>query len=186
MTKHEIVVVKLGGSLLKAPGLYEKLSVYLAQIDALILLVVGGGEAVQRVREIDQQVGLQADVAHNMALMAMSVNAGEVCSNLSNARMVRHLKDANEVWEKAGIAVVEPTCWLPEEVGDRVIKSWQMTSDSIAGLIAQGLGCRRLVLLKACQVSEHLSISEMVEKSIVDDLFEKFSSGINQVEVKQF
>ena len=69
-------VVKVGGSLFDMPELRERLSAWLAQLDAAkVLLIPGGGALADVVRTLDQTHRLGEEAAHWLAIRAMSLNA---------------------------------------------------------------------------------------------------------------
>ncbi len=69
-----VSVVKLGGSLLKAPELVERVR-ELATLVPGALWVVGGGEVADVVRDWDARFSLGDERAHRLALAAMDFNA---------------------------------------------------------------------------------------------------------------
>ncbi len=181
---NNTVVMKLGGSLLTKENLAESLTRYFSNIEDHILLIVGGGDAVDRVRGIDKQANLPAGVAHDMSVMAMGVNGGDVCAQIANAKLVRNLQEAKDAWEAGSIAVVEPVSWLAQPAYASIEKNWDMTSDSISAMIGYNIGCDKLILLKSCSFEGNLEL--MVATGVVDKLFTKYGKMVNTVAVIDF
>src|SRR5581483_10984790 len=72
---RELVVVKIGGSLLDLPDLGPRLKKWLEQSAATVLVVPGGGAAADAVRRLDQLHRLGESRAHWLALRAVQLNA---------------------------------------------------------------------------------------------------------------
>ncbi|WP_146396144.1 hypothetical protein [Pseudobythopirellula maris] len=149
-----IEVVKVGGGSLASPGFPARLSAWLdaeraARPSWERVLVVGGGAAVDALREIDRVSPLDPEVAHWEAIERMVSNARLVASWLPSVAWA----DCYERLPSGDPAVllfdvrrflreIEPR--LP---GPKLRASWDVTSDSIAARLA---GCldARLTLLK--------------------------------------
>jgi aspartokinase-like uncharacterized kinase len=69
------VVIKVGGSLLDWPGLPARLAEVLAGQTRRVVLIVGGGRAVDWVRDLDRWHGLGEERAHALALRALDLTA---------------------------------------------------------------------------------------------------------------
>src|ERR1700721_3412141 len=72
----EMIVVKVGGSLFDHPKLGLGLHAFLKSLaPSQVMLIAGGGEFVECIRELDDIHGLPDEVTHIMALKAMRVSA---------------------------------------------------------------------------------------------------------------
>jgi len=162
-----IVVYKLGGSLLSLPDLGERLGAVLSRRrDSRPLLVVGGGEAADVVRRWDELHGLGAKRAHWLALQAMILNESLVEHLLPSARIVRCRDESETAWQTEQVPILcahdflrseeaalaganggeNPTAVLPH--------TWDVTSDSIAAWVALRWPASGLVLLKSRSLAQ--------------------------------
>jgi aspartokinase-like uncharacterized kinase len=125
-----LTVVKVGGSLGRDDSL-RAVCAALGELSARhrLLIVPGGGEFADTVRDADRRFRLSDAAAHRMAILGME-QFGVLLRDLLPATA----RDA--VVMPAGLALDD----LPE--------SWDVTSDSIAAWVAHDVGADRLVLLK--------------------------------------
>lgn len=141
-------VVKLGGSLLELSDWAERLRNWLGdQAPATNLIVVGGGERVEALRELQKVDCFSDELAHVHALQLMDVNAAEVAHSLAFAAFVRRWRPEAAL-PAEGTLVLECGEWA---AGQPIFeRSWRTTSDSVAAEIASRLGTEELVLMKSC------------------------------------
>lgn len=204
-------VIKLGGSLLDWPGVVERLRSWIAaQSAATNVLVVGGGQLVDVVREFDRRHTMRAADAHWCAVRGMEINSRLLCAALGGAvwldwpsteaagdvvELVRaqaanHRDDqtAHEVCYgllSSPLAILNPTRLLEHDEQSlssrRLPMSWQVTSDSIAARAAEVLGAEELVLLKSADPPEPLTIERMIETGYVDAYFAEASRHLRRI-----
>jgi len=118
-------IVKVGGSLCRDRGVLERLCDELNGVEGIIV-VPGGGEFADTVREIDREFELDERIAHKLAILAMQ-QTGMLIGEFFRG----------EIFDCAAL------------LDDEGLKaSWDVTSDSIAAYVAKGMGAKRLVLLK--------------------------------------
>jgi aspartokinase-like uncharacterized kinase len=140
-------VLKIGGSLSRCPELPDlcKAIETLSQ-DHGLLIVPGGGDFAEQVREADRRFQLGDTTAHCMALLAMN-QFGYLLSRLISGSVVTpELDNALKSSESGRAAIL-----LPFELvmkSDPLPHSWQVTSDSVAAWLSQWIHCQRLALLK--------------------------------------
>ena len=174
MNANDIVVVKLGGSLLDLPGLGTKLRAWLdAQPTRKAILVVGGGAMVDVIRRLNEVHHFGEEQAHWLAVRAMSLNARVVAQLLPASRFITALDDCNETWSADCTAIIDP---VPVLLGDwgkpgELPHRWAVTSDSIAGRIAELIGASALMLLKSIAGAEGRSWEELASEGMVDEWF---------------
>src|SRR5258706_2902587 len=144
------IVVKMGGGVLAHAG---HLDAALAAIGAAgrerrLLIVPGGGPFADAVREVDRRIGISADAAHWMALLAMDQYAHLVAARLAGSVLVTKRHEIGAALDAAvrQIPVLAPYRWLRE--ADPLPHDWSVTSDSISAWIAARVDARRLVLVK--------------------------------------
>ena len=135
-----LTVVKVGGGLGDdaLPALCSTLG-ELGQRHPL-LVVPGGAEFADAVREADRRFGLRAESAHRMAILGME-QFGWLLSEL--------IPGAERCADLARVGAGRTTVLLPAALPlDPLPASWEVTSDSIAAWVAGQLGAGRLVLVK--------------------------------------
>jgi len=142
-------VVKLGGSLLEFDNLIGALRAWLvAQQPAQTIIVVGGGSAADVVRRADERFELPAQVAHQLAIRAMSLNTHLVAHLLPEAT----LADDLGAWPQNELTLFNPVPTFCDPTPLRRVLppvGWHVTSDSIAAWLARQLGADELALLKS-------------------------------------
>jgi aspartokinase-like uncharacterized kinase len=143
-------VVKLGGSLL-ADACLPLLLRSLGELgrSRRLLVVPGGGPFADAVRRACALRDPGTSAAHWMAILAMDQHAHLLASWLPGARLVAQAQEALAAVGAGEVAVLAPYAWL--RASDSLPHGWHVTSDSIAAWVAQQVGARRLVLLKAVE-----------------------------------
>jgi aspartokinase-like uncharacterized kinase len=141
-----LTVVKLGGGLAReaGDGALRALCSEIAAAGARhpLLIVPGGAEFADTVREHDQRFGLRSQTAHRMAILAMDQFGWALADLIPGA--VR--RAALGPLAHGVVAVLLPAALLAER--DPLPGSWAVTSDSIAAWVAGAAGAGRLVLVK--------------------------------------
>ena len=154
-----LTVVKVGGSLGRS-GALRRLCATLAELCERhrLLIVPGGGEFADVVREADRRFGLTDATAHRMAILAM-----EQFGLLLRDLLPGTARDA--VVMPAGLALEE----LPA--------SWEVTSDSIAAWVAGEVGADRLVLVK--RIDGLRANGTLLERLTVEELAALRPDGVD-------
>jgi 5-(aminomethyl)-3-furanmethanol phosphate kinase len=106
-----------------------------------LIVVPGGAEFADAVRDADRRFGLSAAVSHRMAILGME-QFGWLLSDLIPGAV----RCAGLPQVSAGRTTVLLPAALPR---DALPASWEVTSDSIAAWVAGRIGAGRLVLVKA-------------------------------------
>jgi aspartokinase-like uncharacterized kinase len=142
-----LTVVKVGGGLLReaGDGALRALCAAIGEAGARhpVLVVPGGAEFADAVRDYDRRVALAPRTAHWMAILAMD-QFGWALSDLIPGAVRR--VDLGPPREGA-VSVLLPATLLAER--DPLPESWAVTADSIAAWVAGAAGADRLVLVKA-------------------------------------
>jgi 5-(aminomethyl)-3-furanmethanol phosphate kinase len=161
-----LTVVKVGGGLARAPDALRALCEAIGAAGARhrLLVVPGGGELADAVREHDRRFGLSPETAHWMAILAMD-QLGWALSELIPGAVRR-----TDLGTGDGVAVLLPYALLRER--DPLPASWEVTSDSIAAWVASAAGAQRLVLVKPAAdrlgVDRHFATTARVEAWAID------------------
>jgi aspartokinase-like uncharacterized kinase len=161
-----VIVVKVGGSLYDHPRLGSGLSDYLTSLaPASVLLVPGGGDMADAVRQLDRIHGLGEETAHWLALRSLDVTAAFLRQVLHSDRQYTILDCfafAREDDQRLGA--------LPH--------SWAVTTDSLAARVAHVYGAERLVLLKSVDVPLGTPWEVAAELGWVDAHFPKVAAEL--------
>lgn len=149
------LVVKVGGSLLDWPALGTTLSRWLRdQTGREILVVAGGGPLADAVRRAAERHRIDDEQAHWLAIQAMQISTSIVAALVGSGP-----------WQ-----VVEPLEFCRADDKD-LPHSWDVTSDSIAGRLAEIRG-GDLVLLKSADPPPG-GVNDWAAASFVDRHFPK-------------
>jgi hypothetical protein len=158
-----LVIYKLGGSLLSLNDLDRRLaslfklpvplpsqSIGDRSLDRAVL--VGGGGAADLVRGWDRTHRLGGERSHELALSAMVLNAQFVNAVLPNSVLVAKRSSLRKACAQGAIAVLDPRAVLDEaekRSAQRLPRSWDVTSDSIAAFLSISWRAAALVLVKS-------------------------------------
>ena len=157
MIDRAVRVVKVGGSLFGFRQLAAALRRWLAeQAPATHVLVAGGGAFADAVRTADARFSLGEETSHWLCIDALRVSARLLAALLPEASWTTTLSELRSAI--AADRCASPIVFCPADfmrhvepvVDDHPLPhTWAVTSDSIAARIAEVLGARELVLLKA-------------------------------------
>ena len=185
-----VTVIKLGGSLMRS----VELSAWLASIESLatntnIIIVPGGGEFADKVRETQALCKFDDQYAHRMALLAMS-QYGYLLAGINPRLQIVEDIDALPL----NLSMKMPLLWLPTTLiqdDSEIPSSWDFTSDSIALWLAIKLAAHRLILVKSKDLTNaKLLINNHIENNDLDkgfqQLTDKYSGKIYFMEKKQY
>jgi aspartokinase-like uncharacterized kinase len=178
-------VVKLGGSLLALSDPAERFQAWLAtQPSAETLLIAGGGDLADAVRETNRFRPLSDSVAHWLCIRAMQLQTEMLAASLPEAEILRSIAELRGSPPQARLVIVDPWRFVHDE--DRQLsaaplpESWDVTSDSIAARLAQLTAADELVLLKSASAPA-ADLPELVTAGYVDRFFLHASIGVSQV-----
>ena len=169
------IVIKLGGSLLGLPDLPVRLQVVLHSFrEAPSILVVGGGKAVEVVRELDSALAIGENQSHALALKALDLTAEVVASVIPMVRVISHPADVPRVWQEQRTPILAPR-WFMENI-DRLAlnplpETWETTTDSIAARVAVHFDAAGLVLLKSAGPEMDIDLETASRMGLVDSIF---------------
>ena len=140
-----LLVVKLGGSHADVPGLRAAWLRAIAAANGRVVLVPGGGPFADAVRAQQSAMGYDDATAHDMALLAMA----QYGLALSATPGFVAVETPAQI-DRAHAAKLVPV-WLPRAMLARApqgLKSWSVTSDSLALWLAVRLGASGVLLIK--------------------------------------
>ena len=149
-----------------------------ASDDHVDILIVGGGEPVNALRELADRVAMDDSTAHWIAIEFMSANARMVADRLG-CPLVEFVVPAlagkpERLPAKAGttnahLQVLDPALILQTRQ-IRLEESWSVTSDSIAAAVASACEASELVLVKSKQPPGNC-VKELAKIGYVDESF---------------
>jgi 5-(aminomethyl)-3-furanmethanol phosphate kinase len=174
-------VVKVGGSLLDWPELPRALDAWLnEQPSAINVLIAGGGNAVDAIRQASRAFLLDDESAHWLSIDAMSINSCLLADLLPDAVLVSMF---GELWSAIETnsclrIVFDSRQFLREHEselsGSLLPHNWSVTSDSIAARLAEVLPADELVLLKSADPPGKTTTA-LVDAGFVDRNFPSFN-----------
>jgi aspartokinase-like uncharacterized kinase len=145
MSQH--TVLKIGGSLARGEGLQDLcMEISLLGHQHPLLVVPGGGEFSDLVRQAYNRYDLGETAAHCMALLAMDQYGYLLGRLIDGSSLETGMDSACRTAASGRVAILLPSAAVLDK--DSLPHSWQVTSDTIAAWVARETGSRRLVLLK--------------------------------------
>lgn len=140
-------VIKIGGSLGQSPelpGLMRRIS----ELGVMnkVLIIPGGGDFADVVREYDRRFCLDNEASHWMSIMAMDQYGCMIASMCSGNELARGIADARKILAAGRVPVLLPYSLL--NLADELPRCWDVTSDSISAWVADLVNARQLILLK--------------------------------------
>ena len=161
------IVAKVGGSLFDLPDLRERLRNWLANVCAdRVILLPGGGDAANIVRQLDVTHQLGEESAHWLALRVLSVNAHFLGTLLD----VPVVSSADRHVSHVGVLDAHEFCRIDENRPGALPHSWTVTSDSIAARVAW-VTRADLALLKSTDLPANSSWTDAAASGLVDETF---------------
>ena len=168
-----VIVLKLGGSLMHS----NELMVWLKNIfsrtrDIIIIVVPGGGEFAENIREAQRQLSFNNKIAHKMALLAMCQYGYFLTGMNADIKILKNTKILRLDKNIGGSFL-----WLPDDLLENILEiteNWDFSSDSISLWLAAYLTADKLVIIKSKKIIYNQSrIKEHVVNRDVDKEFEK-------------
>jgi aspartokinase-like uncharacterized kinase len=143
----ELSVLKVGGSLAEKPEKLRQLCQSISEFAAVHKLVVvgGGGEFADTVRDFDKRFFLTDETAHRMAILAMDQYGLLLADLIPKAVTVDSYERAREVLNERKVPV-----FLPSKImfqANPLENSWAVTSDSVALYLAGQIHAEKVVLV---------------------------------------
>ncbi|VXC86817.1 Aspartate/glutamate/uridylate kinase [Burkholderia sp. 8Y] len=170
-------VVKIGGSLSHDPALREWLTRLWELGGGRVVIVPGGGDFADAVRQYQREWCFDDLAAHNMCLLAMTQYAilmqgvlPELVLASNEERIRRALRDGQ-------VAV-----WVPTDLmrtAPDSMTNWDTTSDSLAAWLSTTLNAERLMLVKSCNIEAHAPLETLAASGIVDRRFPAYVKDAN-------
>ena len=169
-------IVKVGGSLETTPGIGELLTLLVEYGRSGIVIVPGGGRFADRVRAIQNELNLNDETAHVMAIRAMEQFAEVLFGLNPNLHPIVHIDEIDAINKKAAVPV-----WLPGKLlagQPDIPASWQVTSDSLALWFAGEINAEALVLVKSAS-NKTSDLKQLVVSGYLDEYFPQMLARTN-------
>lgn len=140
-------MIKIGGSLAVHPNQLRSLMEKLGDFSKKkpIVIIPGGGEFADKVRDLDKRFSLKNTVSHRMAILAMD-QFGLLLSDLT----INTVLNYNYEHAKEASLLGKLSIFLPSQVmfaEDPLENSWKVTSDSIAFYIAYNIKAEKVIFV---------------------------------------
>ncbi len=167
------LVLKVGGSLAETGRLKDVLAL-IAQTKRSVIVVPGGGQFADKVRDLQNAIRFDDASAHRLAMLGMHQMAELYFTLQDRLSPADSLDGIGRV-----LAIGLIPVWLPlqmSQVDDMIPKDWSITSDGLAARLAERLGSARIVLLKSCDVDPKASAADLAEDGIVDPVFPQIAA----------
>jgi len=171
----DTAIVKVGGSLALHPEKLRILCAKLSQISTKHKLIVlpGGGEFADAVRNLDKRFNLSSAASHRMAILGMDQYGFLLSDLMQHSSIINKLEDVQRILDLGKLPVFLPSNLMFSR--DPLENSWDVTSDSIAVYIAGQLHANKVVLLTdvngvyTCDPKK-FSDAKLISKLSADDL----------------
>ena len=172
-------VVKIGGSLGHDPALREWLTRLWEVGGGRVVIVPGGGDFADAVRQYQREWQFDDLAAHNMCLLAMAQYAilmqgvvPELVLASNEERIRRALRDGRvAVWVPTDLMRATPDS----------MTNWDTTSDSLAAWLSTLLNAERLMIVKSCGVEANAPLEALVDRGVLDRRFPGYVRDANYV-----
>ena len=169
-------VIKLGGAMHAA----AQLPAWLAACGSdggratRCVVVPGGGVFAAQVRALQARWRFGDDLAHELALDTMRLNA-RMLWGLAPRLTMSTATSAAALSAEGGLLWSPPADFAPAALP----ASWAVTSDSIALWLAASIGARAVLLVKSLPSQElrAASATELAARGVVDDYFPSLLAG---------
>jgi aspartokinase-like uncharacterized kinase len=140
-------VVKIGGSLFpeRAIELCESIIALnnSSKSPKKILVICGGGEFANKVREYDHEMDFSNTANHNTAIMCMDIIGTLLNDKIEGLETLKTLEMAESILDRGKIPVLLPANIM--ETHDPLEHSWRVSSDSIALYFSNLLKAKLLI-----------------------------------------
>lgn len=132
-------IVKIGGSLFPhhAKKLLENL------LGENIIIIPGGGEFADKIREYDHELGFSDTASHEAAILSMDIMGILLADLVKGAKTTHTIKETKKIIKDGKIPVLLPSRIL--HYLDPLKHSWKVTSDSIAFYISKLINAKLLI-----------------------------------------
>ncbi|KMZ12987.1 delta 1-pyrroline-5-carboxylate synthetase [Candidatus Burkholderia humilis] len=172
-------VVKIGGSLSHDPALHAWLTRLWEVGGGRVVIVPGGGDFADAVRQYQREWRFDDLAAHNMCLLAMAQYAILMQGVMPDLVLASNEEHIRRALRDGRVAV-----WVPTDLmrtTPDVMTNWDTTSDSLAAWLSTTLNAERLMIVKSCAIDANASLDMLAASGIVDAHFTSYVRDANYV-----
>ena len=164
-------VVKIGGSLLLRNTLPDDLRRWFGrQSPAESFVVVGGGELVDAIRNLDAIAPGNSSTVHWQCVELLDLTFEFFCRRMAAWHSISNIDSTDSIFGfEQTPTIVRVGAFYNRASNSSLPQDWRTTTDSIAAEFAKTINAEELVVLKACEVDDSYSLAEFSELGIVDE-----------------
>lgn len=176
-------VLKIGGSLFPEKAIdLCRFIVKQNDLSAKILIVCGGGEFANKVRDYNDLLDFSDDANHRSAIMCMDIIGTLLADKVEGLKSVNSIEDALKVSESGKIPVLNSYTLMEDH--DPLEHSWRVTSDSIALYISNLLKAKLLIATDVDGIYTHDPINDGAK--LIDIISAKKLLNFGETSVDEF
>ncbi|MCC9599987.1 hypothetical protein LOC67_05390 [Stieleria sp. JC731] len=180
-------VIKIGGSLLLQPNLIEGFCRWHSlQSPADDYLIVGGGNLIEAIRELDALHNLPPDWIHWHCVDLLKSTHHWLADRLPSFDPIQTQEEfAAQKGRPHSCAnmIVRVDSFYHQGVDANLPEDWRTTTDAIAGYLAKLLMAEEFVLLKSCDADGALSVAELAKRGIIDEALPMIADGLPKMRI---
>jgi aspartokinase-like uncharacterized kinase len=143
------------------------------------VIVPGGGDFADKVRQYQSEWRFDDLAAHNMCLLAMTQYAILMQGVLPELMLAANEDRIRRALREGRVAVWVPT-GLMRDTPDSMT-NWDTTSDSLAAWLSTTLNAERLMVVKSCPVDADAPLETLAATGVLDSGFVNYVSEANYV-----
>lgn len=178
---NSIRIIKLGGSLLELTDLTARIRDWLPrQMPMLNLCIVGGGRPVQKIK--DNACSVDSSATHWESIRQMDRHTIELSQVSQDWAFFDSIKSIPLV-PSATLNFFKTEDWLRNSI-TCLPESWEVTSDSIAAILARFLAAHELILLKSTLPPIETKLTQLMDMEFVDRYFETAISSADSNQLR--
>ena len=185
------VVIKIGGSLQPHELALRKLGAVIAELGTThqIIVVPGGGNFAETVRQADLQYHLHPSTSHWMAIYGMTQYGHLLSDLIPHAQLVEDINHIPKILRSHQVVIFLPAHHM--RTYDPLPHSWEVTSDTIAAYITKLAHFSQLILLKDVdgiynKDPKNESMVQLIEQISVHELLKNPKSKIIDATLARF
>jgi len=176
-------VLKVGGSLF--PEMAIELCKFIVKLDksnSKILVICGGGELANKVRQYNEAINFSNTANHKSAILCMDIMGILLADKVKELEVVNSLKNAEIVSDNGKIPVLNSFALM--EANDPLEHSWRVTSDSIALYISNLLKAKLLIATDVDGIYTHDPSND--DAKLIDYISAKKLLNFGETSVDEF
>lgn len=189
-------VIKIGGSLLRSGSLARRVDDLLDSLSpARNLSIVGGGELIDAVRNLDRVHPLDQAKVHWQCVdllrttfhwLSDQLDHWDACATRKQFEQLCRDSLDPATRDQAERHLIAVDSFYHRDLDTPLPENWDTTTDAIAGLLATRVQADELVLLKSCQVDESLGLIDAAERGVVDPAIARMEKMLPPVRMIHF